>query len=237
VGGGKKNLKSSVKTSLPKLSCKRIFVSLVSLVFVLVLFSSFFVSTSNEVSLFASGAPDSVVDENWYYGSWSIVNLLLGVFGLMLAILVACVLKLQKQYRTSWFSLVPVLAMGFVGIFIFLLTESMNGQMVLIDRWSMLFYLIFIVEIIVIVITVFAIFVSKHKNNQQHLQPMTLRAQQTPENLNLEIEKSKQRLANLSIAYANGKISEEVFVTTSKKLEAKIASLEAMKTKGAFSNS
>jgi hypothetical protein len=52
--------------------------------------------------------------------------------------------------------------------------------------------------------------------------------------LNLELEQSKQRLVNLSTAYSNGKISEATFIATSKKLEAKIASLEAMKASGDF---
>ena len=54
------------------------------------------------------------------------------------------------------------------------------------------------------------------------------------EKLNLELEQTKQRLVNLSTAYANGKLSETVFVTTSKRLEDKIASLEVMKASGDF---
>lgn len=62
-----------------------------------------------------------------------------------------------------------------------------------------------------------------------------IEVQQNPEEqLNLELEQSKQRLVNLSTTYSNGKVSEAVFIVTSKKLESKITSLEAIKTSGNF---
>jgi len=55
--------------------------------------------------------------------------------------------------------------------------------------------------------------------------------------LNLELERSKQRLVDLSSAYANGEISKSVFVATSKQLESKIELLEKRKATGDFSDS
>jgi hypothetical protein len=56
----------------------------------------------------------------------------------------------------------------------------------------------------------------------------------TEKTINLALEQSKERLVKLSTVYANGAISEAVFIETSKKLEAKIAYLEAIKASGNF---
>lgn len=55
------------------------------------------------------------------------------------------------------------------------------------------------------------------------------------ETLNLEIENCKTRITKLSTIYADGKISEDSYITTSKALEDKLKSLESMKSKNDFS--
>jgi uncharacterized membrane protein len=90
---------------------------------------------------------------------------------------------------------------------------------------------------IVGLIATITVFVFKRRKSDQLLQPVTLRVQQTPkEQLNSELEQSKQRLVNFIAAHENGKISGDVFVATSKKLEAKIASLEKMKANDDYSS-
>jgi hypothetical protein len=179
-----------------------------------VLLSSFVISSFNSISPFVSGAPDKIVsadDFGYYGGSWSIVNLLLGVFSLILAIMAVCAfLKIQKKYKVSWGELVSVLVMGIISIMLFLLTEDMSRPMFWMDNLTIVHVILFVVELVVIV----WVFVSTKKRTHR-----------------LELEQSKQRLAALSVAYVNGEVSEDAFVATSKKLEAKIASLEARKTR------
>ncbi|MCL2642273.1 MAG: InlB B-repeat-containing protein, partial [Candidatus Bathyarchaeota archaeon] len=115
---------------------------------------------------------------------WALVNLVLSVVGLILAIIVVllvCILsrrnnrhvstgqtqkkngaQLQsetehklKQHRIIW--LITALVMGIVGIVVFLLTENMNYTMTLVDKWTIVNAVIFVVEIIAIAL------IFKHK--------------------------------------------------------------------------
>jgi len=67
--------------------------------------------------------------------------------------------KRQKQCRFLWFLLSVI--MGVVGIIVFILTEDMTRPMVLVDKWTIVNVLIFIVEIIAITLT----FKRKKNNN------------------------------------------------------------------------
>ena len=66
--------------------------------------------------------------------------------------------KKQKQRRLFWFLLSVI--MGIVGIVVFLLTEDMSRPMALVDNWTIVNVIIFIVELIAIVLTF------KHTDNK-----------------------------------------------------------------------
>ncbi|MDR0797791.1 MAG: hypothetical protein LBE70_03630, partial [Nitrososphaerota archaeon] len=64
----------------------------------------------------------------------------------------------QEQRRLFW--LFTSVIMGIVGIIVFLLTEDMTRPMVLVDRWTIVNAIIFIIELIAIALTF------KHENNK-----------------------------------------------------------------------
>jgi H+/gluconate symporter-like permease len=66
--------------------------------------------------------------------------------------------KKQKQRRLFWFLLSVIL--GIAGIVVFLLTEDMTRPMAMVDRWTIVNVIIFVVELIAIALTF------KHKNNK-----------------------------------------------------------------------
>jgi uncharacterized repeat protein (TIGR02543 family) len=70
----------------------------------------------------------------------------------------------RKQHRKLW--LITAVIMGIAGVIVFILTEDMNNPMVLIDRWTIVNAIIFIVEIMAIIFT----FKRKKKNNQNSKQ-------------------------------------------------------------------
>jgi uncharacterized membrane protein len=107
---------------------------------------------------------------------WSLVNLVLGVVGLLLAVVMffVSIFALQRkqdnsqnnpaggstnkpQYRTLL--LVTALIMGIVGVVVFLLTEDMSRTMGWVDNWSIVNAIIFVIEIIAISLSF------KFKNN------------------------------------------------------------------------
>jgi len=65
--------------------------------------------------------------------------------------------KKKKQRRLFWFLLSVI--MGIVGIVVFFLTEDMSRPMVLVDNWTIVNVIVFIVELIAIAFTF------KHKKN------------------------------------------------------------------------
>ena len=66
--------------------------------------------------------------------------------------------KKQKLHRLFWFLLSVI--MGIMGIIVFILTEDVTRPMALVDRWTILNVIIFVIELIAIVLTF------KHKNNK-----------------------------------------------------------------------
>jgi hypothetical protein len=70
------------------------------------------------------------------------------------------VIQKQKQHRNLW--LITTLALGIVGIIVFLLTEDMSRKMVLVDLWTIVNAIIFIAEIIAIAL------IFKHKHNKNN---------------------------------------------------------------------
>ncbi|MCL2476226.1 InlB B-repeat-containing protein, partial [Candidatus Bathycorpusculum sp.] len=119
---------------------------------------------------------------------WALVNLILGIVGLILAIIVViCVLlkkkqkqkkeqdeqkasesqnsaehknertddektKKQKQHQILW---LLSFILGIAGIIVFLLTENTSLPMALVDQWTIVNAIIFIVEIIAITLLIF----------------------------------------------------------------------------------
>jgi Mg2+/citrate symporter len=108
---------------------------------------------------------------------WAFVNLVVNVVGLILAIVVVVCMLLrrkrkeqkckqqrcvkdqtmemydevetqQKQRRTLW--LFVAVVMGIAGIIVFLLTEDMRNPMVMVDKWTIVNVILFIVEIIAV---------------------------------------------------------------------------------------
>jgi H+/gluconate symporter-like permease len=59
--------------------------------------------------------------------------------------------KKKKQRRLFWFLLSVI--MGIAGIIVFILTEDMSRPMALVDNWTIVNVIIFIVELIAIVLT------------------------------------------------------------------------------------
>jgi uncharacterized repeat protein (TIGR02543 family) len=59
--------------------------------------------------------------------------------------------KKHKQYRLVWLAIAYI--MGIVGIIVFLLTENMKLPMTMVDKWTIINAIIFIVEIIAIILT------------------------------------------------------------------------------------
>ncbi|MCL2135657.1 MAG: InlB B-repeat-containing protein, partial [Candidatus Bathyarchaeota archaeon] len=104
--------------------------------------------------------------------TWALVNLILSVAGIVFAVLILIVVlvmrkkkneqnnkpaaknqsdtKYVSQYSAIWLCVTIVL--GILGIIVFLLTEDMNLTMALVDNWSIVNAIIFIVEIIAIVL-------------------------------------------------------------------------------------
>ncbi|MDR0471503.1 MAG: InlB B-repeat-containing protein, partial [Nitrososphaerota archaeon] len=147
-----------------------------------------------------SAPPGGGVDKN-DEPVWALVNLIVSVAGVILAIILALYVLLQrnqkqkkqqaqeqiknnqkqnhtkqnqkttndtddhteeqkkkKQRRLFWFLLSVIL--GIVGIVVFLLTEDMSRPMALVDNWTIVNVIIFVVELIAIVLTF------KHKDNK-----------------------------------------------------------------------
>lgn len=52
----------------------------------------------------------------------------------------------QKQPRTIW--LITAIALAIVGLVVFLVTEDMNNTMTIVDRWTIVNVVIFIIELI-----------------------------------------------------------------------------------------
>ena len=116
--------------------------------------------------------------------AWALVNLVLSVVGLILsiALLIVCVLlpsmkkqkaqkdseKQQKQHRNLW--LLIVLAMGITGVIVFLLTENIKLPMGLVDKWTIINAVIFIVELITIA------FIFKRKENHEKQKKTTTKS-------------------------------------------------------------
>jgi uncharacterized repeat protein (TIGR02543 family) len=67
--------------------------------------------------------------------------------------------KQQRQHRTLW--LITTIAMGIVGVVVFLLTEDMRLPMVMVDKWTVVNVIVFIVELIAMV------FVFKRKDDSE----------------------------------------------------------------------
>ena len=98
------------------------------------------------------------------YPTWALINLILGAAGVVFAVVAAIraiVLKKQekddagakrrhgtekmrKYCRFEWFA--ATLVLGIVGIAMFLLAEDIRGQMVLVDNWTIVNLIIFVVE-------------------------------------------------------------------------------------------
>jgi len=105
--------------------------------------------------------------------TWALLNLVLGVVGVVLAVVLVVFVLLwrnkdqkkekdqiqqtnqkdaeQKQRRTLL--LLTAVAMGIVSIVVFFLTEDMSHKMAWIDNWTILHAVLFIVEIIAITFT------------------------------------------------------------------------------------
>ncbi|MCL2477764.1 InlB B-repeat-containing protein, partial [Candidatus Bathycorpusculum sp.] len=120
---------------------------------------------------------------------WALVNLLLSVTGVILAIIIIIYTLLQKkqkqkiqqknaknqnetkfnneqsgdndkQRRNIW--LFTAIALGIAGLIVFILTEDMTRPMALVDKWTIVNAIIFIVEIIAI-----ALIFKRKKNNEE----------------------------------------------------------------------
>ena len=78
-------------------------------------------------------------------GVWALVNLILAIIGFILAIMSAC--SFGKKLRRMVF-LILTIVVGIAGLIIFFLTEDMTRQVVLVDSWTILTAVIFIVEVI-----------------------------------------------------------------------------------------
>jgi uncharacterized repeat protein (TIGR02543 family) len=96
---------------------------------------------------------------------WALVNLVLSIAGVILAIIVILYAllqrkqkkeqqtdqKKQRQHRRIW--LATVIIAGIAGVIVFLLTEDMKLSMTMVDNWTIINAIIFIIEIIAIILT------------------------------------------------------------------------------------
>jgi len=103
---------------------------------------------------------------NGHPHTWALVNLILAIAGIILAGVTAlrviahkrqeredeetmAMTEEERQYkktRLGW--IITAIAMGAAGIIVFLLTQNMDYLMVLIDHWTIVNAVIFIVEIV-----------------------------------------------------------------------------------------
>jgi uncharacterized repeat protein (TIGR02543 family) len=109
------------------------------------------------VTLVAQWSMASVGDDG---GAWAVVNLVLCVLGVLFVLLMGVymlTLDLRSgsgvwgwranrfgQFRLVWFLVVVVL--GILGVLVFLLTQNLNQSMVLVDQWTVLNGVIFVIE-------------------------------------------------------------------------------------------
>ncbi|MDR2708126.1 MAG: InlB B-repeat-containing protein [Nitrososphaerota archaeon] len=104
---------------------------------------------------------------------WAFVNLVLSIVGIALAIIGVIFMLLQHKLadkeektvddklvvdnsdtrvsRNRWW-LIVAFALSIIGVVVFLLTENMSHQMVLIDKWTIINAVIFVAEIVAILI-------------------------------------------------------------------------------------
>jgi uncharacterized repeat protein (TIGR02543 family) len=124
--------------------------------------------------------------------TWALANLLLSVAGVIFAIIATAWVLLQQKkqenqqqyskpqnaaaiqyskqekqqkHRSIW--LITALALSIAGIIVFLLTEDMSRKMVMIDKWTIVNAVIFIIEIIAI------LYIYKHNKKDKNQQPQT----------------------------------------------------------------
>ena len=83
--------------------------------------------------------------------TWALVNLVLSVGGIILAILLIAYALLQRnQVQYKKICLITALALGIVGLIVFLFTEDMSLSMGLLDKWTIVNVILFIGLIIAV---------------------------------------------------------------------------------------
>jgi uncharacterized repeat protein (TIGR02543 family) len=118
---------------------------------------------------------DVIIDEpdEEVLPTWALVNLVLSVLGVILAVLaVVVMLLLQRRSgaghkggvnKNGFVWLMAAVILGVVGIVVFLLTQDMSGVMVMVDTWTIVHAIIFVVELFVVVFIFKPLFYNKEE--------------------------------------------------------------------------
>ncbi len=91
-------------------------------------------------------------------GAWALINLIATILGCIIALIAICLQKKsdneeytedeKSDIRKMRFTKIASFLIGIISIIIFVLTEDMSLPMILVDKWTILMIILFIIEIV-----------------------------------------------------------------------------------------